>query len=506
MKTLSEWVASACRLDYIHYVSIQNKNNLIKHKKNSSYNDSITLITIISVISYIFFDFVVDYLSITAIGLSFSLFIALRFINLLGKTFPLKELLVLMVTLQWIVGAKISYGYEDIHYKYFMYVEESVYMSLVVPATVLLYIGLLVFRIPNLKLMLSQVFENDMVDKIYMTRVASVLLFLGIFGAVLARVLDIASLFFIFFMLSLLIYVAIGYFLYLYPNKKNVIFLTALIITFLQALSVGLFHHFFLMAIFLFAIYVDNKKSLLWKTILITFAVILVNILQVVKADYRNIIWKSSSLNQSKFEIFSELVEEHFLGESTKEQSIYPSDGKPSENVSKVTTRINQGWIISKIMDYVPRHTDHLGGKSVSDAISASLLPRFLFPNKTSTEDALMVFEKVTGLTLIGGTSMGLSVVGEFYANYGIYGAWLAMFIYGLFISFFLKLLVRLSGNSPFFVLWLVVIFFQVIKAETYLIKVLNHLIKASIFVFVLHFGLRMFGINVFPKVKEAEN
>lgn len=471
-------------------------------------NNQGNFMTILSICisSFFVFAFVLDYLLLTSIGLSFSVYIASRFVYELGKSFPLKELIVLLAALQWIVGAKISYGYEGIHYKYYMYVEEAQYMTLVVPSTILLYLGLVMFKFPNLKLKLDNYFFNNLIDKEHVLKVAKNLFILGLLGTIANQMFNLPTFAFVFFMLSLLTYVAIGYFFYVFPKKKNLIFSAALSITFLQALSIGMFHHFFLMAIFLFAIYVDSKKSLIWKFTLIIFAVLIVNMLQIVKADYRNIIWKSSVLNQSKLEIFASLVEQSFFGESAEEQSVYVDDGQASEDVSKVTTRINQGWIISKVMDYVPKNTDFLNGESVSEAISASLVPRFLAPNKTSAEDVKKTFEKVTGLRLVGGTSMGLSLVGEFYANYGIYGAWLAMFLYGLFISFFLKLLLHLSGNSPFLVLWLVVIFFQVIKAETYLIKVLNHLIKASIFVFVLHFGLKMFGINVFPKVKEVEN
>lgn len=464
------------------------------------------MIILISSISFFVFAFVLDYLLLTSIGLSFSVYIAFRFVYELGKSFPLKELIVLLAALQWIVGAKISYGYEGIHYKYYMYVEEAQYMTLVVPSTILLYLGLVTFKFPNLKTKLDKVFSNKLIDRVYISKVARNLLFLGLFGTFMNKIFDLPSLAFVFFMLSLLTYVAIGYFFYIYPEKKNLIFAAALSVTFLQALSIGMFHHLFLMAMFLFALFVENRKSFLWKTTVILIAVLIVNVLQVIKQDYRNIIWVNKNLNTSKVEIFVQLFEEQVFGSNVEEETMYLSSGEDNEDVSKVTTRINQGWIISKVMDYVPKNTDFLNGESVSEAISASLIPRFLAPNKTSAEDVKKTFEKVTGLRLVGGTSMGLSLVGEFYANYGIYGAWLAMFLYGLFISFFLKLLLHLSGNSPFLVLWLVVIFFQVIKAETYLIKVLNHLIKASIFVFVLHFGLRMFGINVFPKVKEAEN
>jgi len=441
-----------------------------------------------------------------SIGLAFSLYIVIRFIDQLGKTFPLKELIVLLAALQWIIGAKISYGYEKIHYKYFMYVEEQLYMSLVVPSIILLYLGLVSIKTPNLKFDLERHFAKGKRRK-GVEKIAKSLFSLGILGIGMNKFLSLPSLAFIFFMFSLLVYVSIGYFFYLYPNKKTLIFTTALIVFFLQALAIGMFHNFFLMAIFLFGVYVNPNKSFIWKSLVLLIAVLLVNGLQVIKQDYRSIIWESKNLNQSKAEIFVELMQNQFITVDKQKESIYIDKREDaSEEVEKVTTRINQGWIISKIMDYVPRKRDFLKGESVTSAITASVLPRFLFPDKTSANDAKKIFEKVTGLNLLEGTSLGLSLVGEFYANFGMYGAWFAMLIYGLFISFFLRIIIYFSNDSPFLVLWFVLIFFQVIKAETYLIKILNHLIKASMFVFVLHFLLKSLGLNIFPDIKYKGN
>lgn len=474
-------------------------NNLSVSKDNSK------LILLVSISAFLIFVLAKGYLLITSIGLAFSLYIALDFVNQLGRAFPLKELIVLLAALQWVVGAKISYGYEQIHYKYFMYIEEEQYMTLVVPSVILLYFGLMVIKTPNLKNKLDDLITNETLNKTYVKKTANLLFILGILSLVLGKVLSVPSLAFLLFMMSLLVYVSIGYFFYLYPSKKTLLFLLTLLIAFLQALSIGMFHHFMLMGVFLFSIYVNRKTSFLRKMIIILLAILLVNVVQVVKQDYRDIIWESHSTN--KIETFFTLVEQEFFVSKQDSDALNSyQNNEENQDVGKVTTRINQGWIISKIMDHVPRNHDFLGGVSVADAFSASLLPRFLFPNKTSSDDAKKVFEKVTGLTLIKGTSMGLSLVGEFYANYGIQGAWLAMFLYGAFISIVIKLLVVYTNQSPFLVLWFILIFFQVIKAETYLIKVLNHLIKASVFVIFLRILLNGLGLELFPKFKNKVN
>ena len=81
----------------------------------------------------------------TAIGLGWSLFLFLLFLQKLGRGFPVLELMLLMAALQWIVGAKISYASEYSHFRYYMYVEEAAYMGVVVPGVIAFSLGILLF-------------------------------------------------------------------------------------------------------------------------------------------------------------------------------------------------------------------------------------------------------------------------------------------------------------------------------------------------------------------------
>jgi hypothetical protein len=130
-----------------------------------------------------------------------------------------------------------------------------------------------------------------------------------------------------------------------------------------------------------------------------------------------------------------------------------------------------------------------------------------LFPNKKGAEQALVNFRRISGIDLNKGTSMGLSVIAEFYANYGVLGAWVAMFLYGLTLALIIKfIIVVLGSNSPLILLWFVLFFFQVVKAETELIKITNHLFKALLFFISLRFILSMFQIDLFPKEQDLSH
>ena len=47
-----------------------------------------------------------------------------------------------------------------------------------------------------------------------------------------------------------------------------------------------------------------------------------------------------------------------------------------------IVVRINQGWIIAKVMDNVPSREPYANGETVKNAIIASIFPRFVDPDK----------------------------------------------------------------------------------------------------------------------------
>ena len=454
------------------------------------------------IICFLYTLVILDYLLITSIGLAFSLYIALDFVNKLGQDYPLKQLIILLSAVQWVVGAKVSYAYGDIHYKYYMYVEEESYMTLVVPSLIAMYVGLSLFKVPNLKAKLDNLVSNLDFDRSQAKRTANILLFFGVCGAVFGRVLHIPSLAFVFYIINLLIYISVGYYFYAYPRKKTLIFILFITLFFWEALLSGMFHNFLLVGVFLYLIYAKRETPFLKKMTIILLAVVFVNAIQIIKKDYRLIIWNNQTNNT---EVFLELLEQRFFENSAEEGVFNYGHNRKDENedVATVTTRINQGWIISKVLDNIPKNQDFLDGESVAGAISASLLPRFLFPNKTSGNDAKKIYEKATGLKLFDNTAMGLSLAGEFYANFGVHGTWISCLLYGSFISLFLKMLVGYTNESPFILFWFVLIFFQVIKAESNLLSILNHLTKSIVFTYLFkHVLASLLNVQLFYNSK----
>ncbi len=80
----------------------------------------------------------------------------------------------------------------------------------------------------------------------------------------------------------------------------------------------------------------------------------------------------------NKLELFATLflnkVENMVSGNENARVSFYPNE---KDEVSETNNRLNQGWIISRIMQNIPNQTPYLEGETISDAIYSSLFPGF---------------------------------------------------------------------------------------------------------------------------------
>jgi hypothetical protein len=136
-------------------------------------------------------------------------------------------------------------------------------------------------------------------------------------------------------------------------------------------------------------------------------------------------------------------------------------------------------------MNYVPRNRPHENGATIVDAVRDSMVPRFLVDKKRVwVSDKFMQY---TGLRVGKTTSMGISVLGEAYVNFGKFGGAWFMLAWGVFTGLIFRLLIRQSEKRPTLILWAPLIFLQVVKAETELLVVLNHLVKAIVFTWAFY-------------------
>jgi hypothetical protein len=393
------------------------------------------------------------------ISVSVFIFVLLKFINDLGTRISIKNIIALLMVMQCLIGSILGYAYNDnIEFSYQMKVEKSVYFSYILPATIAFMIGLYlklrreVYR-PNFKSSVDHYQKG-----IILITIGFLFDFLPWFG-------------FLGYLLEGLKYIGVFY-MVLSPNK-NRYFWIAFVFGYLfliRSLGSGMFHEMLLWSCFLIVlIFYFNRKSFLFRFGIIFSGFFFVFILQLVKPEYR------SKLNENAFNDRYSLFFNLLAGKLLGDEEMFSN-----EAIANNVTRLNQGWIISNVMDNIPAHHPYANGQTLKDAIVASVFPRFLFPSKPMAGGQSNM-KNYAGITLNENTSMDISQVGEAYANFGVMGGILMMFCLGLFSNLVISFVERKCLYHPELILWLPLLYLQVVKAETSLVTVLNHLVKASL-------------------------
>jgi hypothetical protein len=194
-------------------------------------------------------------------------------------------------------------------------------------------------------------------------------------------------------------------------------------------------------------------------------------ILQVSKQDIRDVAWNGNIPATQRAIISLKTLSSKVTGK----EKIFSDDVIPN-----LVVRINQGWIISSIMDYIPAQKDFVRGETVRESLEAAIYPRFLKKDKAKSggQRNMLLY---AGITLNQNTSMDISQVGEAWANYGMWGGILMMLCMGLFMAVVFWIIEVRALKNPELILWIPFLFLQVVKAETSLVTMLNHLIKAAL-------------------------
>ncbi len=401
----------------------------------------------------------------------------------MGQRIPIVDLMTALACLQWIVGPFIDYHNDAHHVKYHMYVAEEVYMSFAVPAIIAFRLGTSLFKdhsdLDVLSHRVNQLFELH-------PKLPYVLIAVGLIIPFFSPLLP-GALGFILYLLSNIKYIGVIYLLFSSKPNRWPIFWATMSLTAVVSIGAGMFHDLLLWSMLTFTFVArEMKLSLVKKLGVALLGIFLAITIQSVKMEYRSLVWQRG-YSGNKVVLFLSLAAQQW---STG--SIFTPNSDEDMNI-----RLNQGWIISAIMHHVPANKAHANGQTILEGLESSLIPRFLAPNK-KVAGGRENFRNYTGLKIGEHTSMGISILGEGYANYGVTGGFLFMFFWGMFIGWFWKKLWDISDIYPTLLIWSPILFLQVVKAETEFAVVLNHLIKSTILVFgVLWFIKRQFNIRL---------
>lgn len=423
------------------------------------------------------------------LAVALSVYAFTTFLLDLGTGLPVDSLILLVAVLQWLVAPLLSYADLAPHAKYHMYVGEAEYLSLAVPGTAGLAIGLSLFRMrralgkePQVIVRATEVALRNHRLPLAMILVGGACSFVGGFAP--------PSLAFLFFLLSNVTYV--GIIIALHSHRKARWWMLAGALSWMLLISIrsNMFHDFLLWTA-LIGLYIAARAqwSLLNRVLIVMTYALIVFVLHTAKIEIRQTLARSAGGGGS-FEVFTTALNKTFLDE----------DGTVLEAgaVGSLIIRLNQGWIVSRVMEQVPAHRPFANGETIEKAVRAAFLPRFLDPDKIGAGGHAL-FSRFTSFDL-NATSMGLSLLGEGYGNYGKAGAVLFLLIYGAAISLILRAYWLWAARHPIGIFWIPLLFLHTVKAETDFVVVLNYLVKALVVtIATVWYAERMLGAAPAP-------
>ena len=91
------------------------------------------------------------------------------------------------------------------------------------------------------------------------------------------------------------------------------------------------------------------------------------------------------------------------------------------------------------------------------------------------------LYQQYTGLELINGTSIGLSIPGEMYVNFGVFGGVIGVFVYGALLGLVFRFFVERGRWNRLWWAWLPMITLSTVSAEQGLGETLNQVSKSLV-------------------------
>ncbi|MEO8413550.1 MAG: hypothetical protein ABI472_07810 [Ginsengibacter sp.] len=420
-------------------------------------------------IRLLFFD--ISWLSYAAILIALQQFFLLFYS--IGYVIPIRYLAGALMCLQMLVGPTLAYNGLDVYQKGFlkMQIPEADYFSYAIPAVICFILGLHITA-GNLK---GEFVNQEKIKKYVEQNNTLPYYFIGI-GFVSSVTADFfgSELGFVFTLLGCFKY--IGAFLIILGNRRLKPLFLVLVYGSIVASSLrgAMFHDLITWLIFLGTVFaIKYKPSINIKAIFVTGFILFAITVQQLKGGYRQAVWREGE--EGSVETLSAVY-----GENEKEGGIFSAQKLGESNV-----RINQGFIVTNIMQTVPAKVPFENGAEMIDIIKAAILPRILAPNKLKAGDR-DIFMKYSGMPLAKGTSMGLGSLGDCYINFGLIGGAISMFFYGLFFSEVLNAFYKNSFSYPVLILFTPLVFYYPIRPDCELQTILGHLVKSCFLIFVM--------------------
>ncbi len=371
--------------------------------------------------------------------------------------------------IQWIVAPLLSVKFPSSDFQYQMVIPFEEYFIYAVPATLALWLGLhwparRVLRGPVVSLAL-----NPLPRKV--RHLFDGMILLGILLSTAWSLIPAGFRFLIVILASFRFLGALGWLLTRMPGWRLrvgvVLFHLAL-----QSATQGIFYQLVQWAGYC-ALLVAFRQRWRWAlagTLLV--ALLGAGLIQDVKQEYRSALQTGEAQGQlGRLAKLGSLLLGRVTGEDERNED---------ESFGDILVRFNQGWIIARIIDRVPSVVPYAKGATLRDAAVYTVVPRALVPDKPEGASRSL-FAKYTGIELSRWTSMGLTVTGELYANFGSVGGIAATFAYGTFVGLLYAWFASMARRSVFWWALLPLFLLPAIEPSWNIEDILNHIVKSGV-------------------------
>ena len=409
---------------------------------------------------------------------------------------PLPHIAILLAALQYVLAAWVSYYWPPTNSTYDIGTNLPVYLSYGAPAVFALalgWLGVLIKLQP--KRLPPEVYSNPR-----LLLELDILLGISIVATALGSVMErIESLTFVFILLSNLRYLSV--YARMLVKGPGWPWRLALILgaEVLFAAGTGMLHTLLLWSMWTFAIWIyrftPSARSIMGA---IAAGVILLPALQESKWQLRQDMASTDPRSDINETGFRELP----IGRATSWVSYLATDlvqivtlNIDGDFIADISVRYNQGWIVNRIMAWVPAMTPYAGGTTIKEALIGSALPRFAFAEKERAGGRENMLRYV-GMEMVGSTSMDLGFAGEMYANFGWAGGLLGCTLYAVAFGLLFRVMCRRAFSHPLWWSLVPYVFFAAVKAEDGIGIVANWSVKSCVL---------LGGISIiFPAFRQA--
>ena len=413
-----------------------------------------------------------------------------HFVRSLGVKICIMEMISLIACLIYLLIPLLVYRYYNEHnalaklYETTMPIEEKKYFLFALPGTLLLAIGL------NTTVIRQRRTDFELIQncKLYLrdNRILGLgLIFIGLLSAFSLNVVPNVFRAIVYFS-SQLTFIGAFYLLHSNIKGKKWIMIIALALLILQSAYTAMYGELVFWSAFgLMILSIGSKISLMVKSSILIFAAGFILLLQSVKQEYRLAMWTGSIKGSKPSAMF----------QIAKDKIINPSSLIETKKLFAMATRMNQGFLVARTMNYVPRKEPYAKGETIIKALGAALVPRFIWKDKPEIGGREMICRFLGDCHKLK-YSYDIGQLGEGYVNFGIIGGSLFMFFYGLFIRMSYSVVANLSIRNATLILWVPLLFFSALSLETDFLTFINSFFKAIIFCVVIYSGAKFIWCN----------